>query len=157
MFGVDILETWFVLSAFLFQIILIFHFAMRKWHFDLAIRYGRIVYAISIPAAALSMIILLGGKPWSLWLSGFVYLIWAIYGYTVEYVRRLEWRSPALWSVLGPYVLLYLATVMLYWWPLALIYKPLWYVYTVLFIISTYLNLTSHKRNDQFIPMKAMQ
>jgi hypothetical protein len=30
MFGIDNLETLFVVSAFLFQIILIIHFALRK-------------------------------------------------------------------------------------------------------------------------------
>jgi hypothetical protein len=146
MFGLDNLETLFVISAFLFQVILIIHFALRKWRFDLALRYGWIVYMLGIPAAALSLFILLSGKSWFLWLSGFIYLIWAIYGYSVEYVRGIQWRSPINWSVLGPYVILYLATVMFYWWPLALIYKPLWYIYAVLFLISTFLNVTSHQR-----------
>src|SRR4030042_507741 len=145
MFGAHNLDTLFVVSAFVFQGILIIHFALRKWHFDLAMRYGWVVYALGIPAALLSMVLLLGGKVWSLWLSGFIYLIWAIYGYIVEYIKRVQWRSPARWSILGPYVFLYLAAVMFYWWPLALIYKPLWYVYAVLFIASTYLNVTSHK------------
>lgn len=146
MFGSDNLETLFVISAFLFQVILIIHFALRKWRFDLALRYGWIVYMLGIPAAAISLFILLGGKSWFLWLSGFIYLIWAIYGYSVEYVRGIQWRSPINWSVLGPYLILYLATVMFYWWPLALIYKPLWYIYAVLFLISTFLNVTSHQR-----------
>ena len=146
MFGLDILETLFVMSAFLFQVILIIHFALRKWRFDLALRYGRIVYILSVPAAALSLFILLDDKSWFLWLSGFIYLVWAIYGYTVEYIRGIQWRSPINWSVLGPYVVLYLATVMFYWWPLALIYKPLWYIYAVLFVFSTFFNVTSHQR-----------
>jgi hypothetical protein len=146
MFGADILETLFVISAFLFQVILIIHFALRKWRFALAMRYGWIVYLLGLPAAALSLFILLAGKSWYLWLSGFIYLVWAIYGYSVEYVRGIQWRSPINWSVLGPYIILYLATVMFYWWPLALIYKPLWYIYAVLFLTSTILNVTSHQR-----------
>ena len=146
MFGADILETLFVISAFLFQVILIIHFALRKWRFALAMRYGWIVYLLGFPAAALSLFILLAGKSWYLWLSGFIYLVWAIYGYSVEYVRGIQWRSPINWSVLGPYLILYLATVMFYWWPLALIYKPLWYIYAVLFVTSTILNVTSHQR-----------
>jgi len=134
------------MSAFLFQVILIIHFALRKWRFDLALQYGWIVYVLGVPAAALSLFILLGGKSWFLWLSGFIYLVWAIYGYTVEYIRGIQWRSPINWSVLGPYVVLYLATVMFYWWPLALIYKPLWYIYAVLFVFSTFFNVTSHQR-----------
>ena len=146
MFGADILETLFVISAFLFQVILIIHFALRKWRFALAMRYGWIVYLLGFPAAALSLFILLAGKSWYLWLSGFIYLVWAIFGYSVEYVRGIQWRSPINWSVLGPYLILYLATVMFYWWPLALIYKPLWYIYAVLFVTSTILNVTSHQR-----------
>lgn len=145
MFGLDHLETLFVLNAFIFQIVLIIHFALRKWHFEIALRYGPVVYALSLPAAAVSVLILLGGKSWAFWLGGFIYLAWAIYGYTVEYVKRLEWRNPMRWSICGPYVILYLSTVMFYWWPLALLHKPLWYVYAVLFIASTILNVTSHK------------
>jgi hypothetical protein len=145
MFGLDNLETLFVLSALLFQIVLIVHFALRKWRFDLAMRYGPIVYALGIPAAAVSVRLLLGGKTWSLGLSGFLYLAWGIFGYTVEYIKGIEWRNPPRWPVLAPYLFLYLATVMFYWFPLALVYKPLWYVYAVLFVVSTTLNVTSHK------------
>ena len=145
MFGLESLEVLFVIWAFLFQIILIMHFALRKWHFDIAMRYGPIVYALSLLAVVVSIILLLGGKTWSLWMSGFIYLIWALYGYTVEYVKRIEWRNPIRWPIFGPYVFLYLATVMFYWWPLGLVSKPLWYVYGILFIVSTMLNVTSHK------------
>ena len=108
-------------------------------------RYGWIVYALSVPAVVVSIFLLLGGKTWSLWLGGLLYLIWAIFGYTVEYAKEIQWRNPIRWSIYGPYVFLYLATVMFYWWPLGLISKPLWYVYAVLFIVSTILNVTSHE------------
>jgi len=144
--GVDRLEILFVVTAFLFQIILIIHFALRKWRFEQAMRYGPLVYAMSFPAAAVSLILWANGMPWSLWLGGLLYLAWGAYGYYVEYVRGIEWRSPMRWSIGGPYLLLYLATVMFYWWPLATIYKPLWYVYAALFVTSTILNATSHKK-----------
>jgi hypothetical protein len=145
-FGLNSLETLFVVTALLFQLILIVHFALRRWRFETAIRYGPVVYALSIIAAIVSIILLLGGVTWSLWLSGFLYLIWAIFGYSVEYVYKIEWRSPVRWAVFGPYIFLYLSTVMFYWFPLALVSKPLWYVYALLFIVSTILNLTSHRR-----------
>ena len=148
MLGLDDLEVLFVAAAFLFQIVLIVHFALRKWNFDLSLRYGWIVYALSVPAAAVSVVLLLGGKTWSLWLGGFIYLIWAVYGYTVEYAKGIQWRNPIRWPIFGPYVLLYLATVMFYWWPLGLISRPLWVVVAVLFILSTTLNVTSHKEPE---------
>jgi hypothetical protein len=143
-FGLDNLEVLFVVWAFLFQAVLIIHFAVRGRFLDIAQKYGWIVYALSVPAAVVSILLLLGGKTWPLWLGGFICLIWAILGYTVEYALRIRWRNPIRWPILVPYVFLYLATIMFYWWPLALIRRPLWYVYAVLFIISTILNLASH-------------
>jgi CubicO group peptidase (beta-lactamase class C family) len=140
------LQFLFVVSAFLFQLVLITHFSLRKWRFDLAMRIGWLVYLLSVPAAAVSVILLLGDEAWSFWLSGFLYLTWAIYGFTVEYVKHIEWRNPIRWPTFGIYVFLYIATSMFYWFPLGLINKSLWSVYTVLFIVSTIFNASSHKR-----------
>ncbi len=146
MSGIDSLDILFVIWAFFFQVVLIVHFALRKWLFARYIRpYGWIVYALAVPAILVSLVLWSAGKTWGLWLGGVVYLVWALFGYSVEYVKKIEWRNRVRWSVLGPYVLLYLATVMLYWWPVALISKPLWYVYGILFVIATILNVTSHK------------
>lgn len=145
MAGMDNLDTLFVVTAFLFQLVLIVHFSLRKWFFNTALRYGPVVYALAVPAALISVFILRGGKTWSLWLGGFLFLAWAVFGYLVEYIQKIEWRNPIRWPVLGPYVFLYFATSMFYWFPLALIYKPFWYVYALLFVLATTLNVTSHK------------
>ncbi len=145
MISLEPLETLFVATAFTFQIILIIHFALRKWRFELAMRYGLIVYALSIAAAVVSTMLLLDNMPWSFWLGGYFYLIWGLFGYIIEYRMKMEWRNPIRWSIFGPYVLLYLATNMFYWFPLALLWKPLWYIFAILFIVSTLLNVTSHQ------------
>jgi hypothetical protein len=143
--ALDNLELLFTVTAFLFQIILIVHFALRRWRFDIVQRHGWIVYALGAPAAVIGFLLLRGGKPWWLWLGGFLYLVWAIFGYAVEYVRGIEWRNPTRWEILVPYVCLYLATSMFYWWPVGLLWRPLWYVQALLFVISTVLNAASHK------------
>lgn len=142
----DKLELTYIITAFLFQVVLIAHFSIRKWRFDLAIRLGPIVYALGIPAAAVSVVLLAAGKAWSFWLAGFLYLIWAVFGYWAEYIRKIEWRSPVYWPVFVPYLILYLAVNMFYWFPLALLWKPFLYIYAPLYVISTILNVTSHKR-----------
>lgn len=152
MVHLDIYETLFVGTAFLFQVILIIHFAIRKWRFQSAMRYGSIVYALSLPALALSFLLMLSGKPWSLWLGGFLYFFWAVFGYVVEYQLDIQWRSPIRWPIFGPYIFLYLATIMFYWFPLANIQKPLFYVYAVLYVISTILNLSSHRASEALHP-----
>lgn len=147
--GLDNYDRLYVAVALLFQIVLIIHFALRRWRFAFALRYGPAVYALSVPAALVSVVLLSGGRPWWLWLGGFLFLAWAAFGYMVEYVRRIEWRRPPIrWPVFGPYVLLYLATVMFYWWPLAQVSRPLWYVGAALFVASTVLNVASHSGPD---------
>lgn len=146
MFGTDVYERLYVISAFAFQLALIFHFAMRKWAFDPYIpKLGWLFYSLSIPAVIISLVIWRGGGEWSYWLAGVFFLTWAIFGYVVEYGLGITtWRNPINWSILGPYVTLYLATSMFYWFPLGNIARPLWFVYGVLFVISTGLNIWSH-------------
>jgi hypothetical protein len=145
MFHLDNLEILFVVWAFFFQIVHIVHFALRKRFFEsYTLKIGWIVYALSIPAVVISIVLLLGGKTWSFWLGGFLFLVFAAYGYRVDYVKKIQWRNPLRLSILFPYVFLYLGTVMFYWWPLALLSRPLWVVFAVLFVIGTILNVISH-------------
>ena len=134
----------FVIWAFAFQVILILHFAVRRLARDTALKYGWIIYALGLVAALVSIQQILQGESWSFWVGGFLYLIWAIFGLLVEYHFKISWRSPINWAIFAPYVLLYLGTVMFYWWPLGLINRGLWYGYAVLFVIGTWLNVTSH-------------
>ena len=91
------------------------------------------------------LILLIKGEPWALWAGGFIYLAWAAFGFWIEYVQKIKWGNPPHWPILGPYVILYLATNMFYWWPVGLLSRPLWYVYAGLFAISTALNILSHR------------
>ena len=141
----DNLDKLFIVWAFLFQVVLIVHYALRKPFFEsYTLKFGWIVYALCIPAAVISVILLLGGKSWSFWLGGFLFLLYAAFGYWVDYVMKIQWRNPLRLSIMFPYVFLYLGTVMFYWWPLALLSRPLWVVFAVLFVIGTILNIASH-------------
>jgi hypothetical protein len=143
--SLDKLDKLFVVWAFLFQIILIAHFALRKPFFaSYTVKYGWIVYALCIPAVVISVILLLGGKSWSFWLGGFLFLLFAAFGFWVDYVAQIPFRNPLRLSVLFPYIFLYLTTVMFYWWPLGQLSRPLWLAYAILFVIATILNITSH-------------
>jgi hypothetical protein len=145
MFNLDSGDALFVIWAFSLQIILIVHFAIRKPLFEsYTKKFGWIVYALCIPALIISIVLLLNGKTWSFWLGGFLFVIWAAYGYRIDYIKGINWRKPLRKEIMFPYVTLYLSTIMFYWWPLALIYRPLWFIFGGLFIIGTILNITSH-------------
>lgn len=145
MSGLDRYDRLYVFAAFLIQIVLVVFFALRKWKFDTAMQVGWIVYALAVPAVIVSLMLLIGGKPWPLWLAGFLYAAWAIVGYIVDIARPVEWRSPILWPAFIPYVLLYVSSSMFYWWPLGKIQRPLWFIYAAFFVTSTILNVTSHR------------
>lgn len=133
----DQLDKLFVVWAFLFQIVLIIHFAVRKPFFEsYTKKYGGIVYALCIPAVVISIILLRGGKSWSFWLGGFLFLIYAVYGYWIDFVRQIPFRNPLQLTIVIPYVFLYLATVMFYWWPLWPLSRQLWFVYAILYVIQ---------------------
>jgi hypothetical protein len=116
----------FVITAFVIQLVLIVHFALRRWAFATAMRFGVLVYALGIPAAIVSVVLWMGGQAWYLWIAGLLYLAWAVFGYGVEYLLRISWRAPIRWPILVPYLALYLASIMFYWWPLATISRTLW-------------------------------
>ena len=145
MSDVDDLDILFIVWAFLFQVVLILHFALRKRFFEsYTVRMGWIVYALCIPAVVISLLLLRGGKPWSFWLGGFLFLLYAVFGYWVEYVMKIQFRNPLRLSIVFPYAFLYLGTVMFYWWPLGLLSRPLWFAFAILFVVGTVLNITSH-------------
>jgi len=143
--NVDNLDKLFVIWAFLVQIVLIVHFAVRKPFFEsYTVKFGWIVYALSIPAVIISIILLRGGKSWSFWLAGFLFILFAVFGYWIDYVQQIPWRNPLQLRIMFPYAFLYLVTVMFYWWPVGILSRPLWIVYAILFVIGTILNVTSH-------------
>ena len=144
MFSDAVLLQLFVITAFMIQLALIAHFALRRWAFATAMRFGIVVYGLGIPAVIVSVVLWVGGQPWYLWIAGLLYLAWAAFGFSVEYLLHINWRAPIRWPIFIPYVLLYFASMMFYWWPLATISRPLWFVYAGLFVISTILNVLSH-------------
>jgi hypothetical protein len=107
-------------------------------------KFGWIVYALCIPAVMISIILLRGGKHWGFWLGGFIFILFAAFGYWVDYVAKIPFRNPLRLDVLIPYVFLYLTTVMFYWFPLGRLDRQLWIVYGFLFVIATIFNIFSH-------------
>ena len=143
--NLDKLDRMYVIWAFIFQVVLIVHFAIRKPLMEsYTQKFGWIVYALCIPAAVISVILLRGGKSWSFWLGGFLFILFAAFGYWVDFIRQIPFRNPVNLAVIVPYAVLYLATVMFYWWPLGLLNRTLWYIFAVLFVAGTILNVTSH-------------
>jgi hypothetical protein len=138
-------DRQYVVMAFVIQVALVLFFALRAWSLDAAISIGWIVYALGIPALATSVALVRAERPWFFSFAGFAFAAWAAFGFVVEYLSSIEWRSPIVWPIFVPYVTLYLLAQMFYWWPLARIDRRLWMAFAVLFVISTALNIASHQ------------
>jgi len=141
----DKLDKLYVIWAYTLLIILILHFAVRQAFFETyTLKYGWLVYALCIPAVIISIILMRGGKSWHFWLGGFLFLLFAIFGYYVDYIAQIQFRAPFQASVGIPYVLLYMGMLMFYWWPLWPMSRLLWGGYTILYVIAMVVNIRSH-------------
>jgi hypothetical protein len=137
-------ERRFISVALGIQVVFVVFFALRKWNFALAMEVGWLVYGLAIPAVLFSVMLINARKAWYLSAAGFLFAAWATFGAWVDILHPIEWRSPILWSLFIPYVLLFTGSQMFYWWPLLRIHRPAWFIYTALYCVSTVLNVTSH-------------
>lgn len=135
----------FVIWAFTLQLLLVLHFAVRKPFYDsYTLKFGWLVYALALPGFVISIILYRKGMSWSFWLGGLLYLIFSLYGFWVDYLVKIPFRSPFQPGVGVPFVILYLGSMMFYWWPVGFISRSLWFIYGLFFVIGTILNITSH-------------
>jgi hypothetical protein len=99
----DSLNRLVVVWVFFFQMVLIVHFAVRRRVFDsYTAKYGWLVYALRASAVVISIVLLLGGRSWSFWPGGFLFLMYAASGFWIDYVTGIEWRNPLRVSIMVP-------------------------------------------------------
>lgn len=149
----DAFDLLYVVTGLFLQAVLVAHFALRKWAFAVAMRYGVAVYALAFPVLVITIVLIAAGKPWYQWTAGILFVSWAVVAYVVDVVWRVDWRpvgwrGPIRAGALVPYLALYLAHQMFFWWPLLRYGRGLWLAYTVLYVVSTVLNVTSHRRAE---------
>jgi hypothetical protein len=140
------LRTAFVVFAFGVQVLLVLDFAARNWRPALERKYGWVIYALAVVAVLLAMVFALGRQPAYAILAPLIYAVWAGFGFYVDTYRQIEWRNPPRWSVLVPYVLLFIASQFAFWIPLWYMGLGYWAAYTVLYVLNTALNLASHRQ-----------
>ena len=136
----------FVAFAFLAQILLLLDFTARNLRPALEIKYGWIVYATAIPGLVLGVLNLATDQPWYMVTAPLVYCAWGAFGFYVDRYRPVEWRSPPRWSVLVPYVVLFIASQFAFWIPLWYVGRGYWLAYSAFYVLNTGLNLYSHKK-----------
>jgi hypothetical protein len=135
------------------QAILIVYFALRRWRAPFAYRIGRAIYALGVPLAAYSVVMVFAGRPWYLWVGGLVYALWGLLGNKVDVGRPLQWYEPICPMPFNGYVVLYLVYQGFFLWSSITLWKPGWAIFAVLFLLATALNLVSRVAPEaEFVP-----
>ena len=89
---------------------------------------GRVIMALAIPAMAAMIAFARAGAGWRHWIGPAVFLAFVALMISVEYVWPVEFRSPRLYSVLVPYLVLFFGSILLMGLPMFRMNRPLWLV-----------------------------
>ncbi len=89
---------------------------------------GRVIMALAIPALAAMIAFVRAGAGWRHWIGPGILLAFVAFMISVEYVWPVEFRSPMLYSVLVPYLVLFFGAILLMGLPMFRMNRPLWFV-----------------------------
>ncbi len=89
---------------------------------------GRVIMMFAIPAIAAMIAFVRAGAGWRHWIGPAVFLAFVGMMIAVEYVWQVEFRSPRLYSVLVPYLVLFFGSILLMGLPMFHMNRPLWLV-----------------------------
>jgi len=89
---------------------------------------GRIIMALTVPAMAAMIAFIRTGAGWRHWIGPAVFLAFVALMIVVNYAWPIEFRSPRLYSVLVPYLVLFFGAIFLMGIPMFRLNRPLWLV-----------------------------
>ena len=143
----DGLLTAYVVFAFVLQGLLALNFAARNWWPALERQYGWIIYAFGLPSLAIGVLMLVDSRAWYYVVPPLLLTSWAVFGFRVDIWRPVSWRNPPRWSIFGPYVGTYVASLLLFWGSMWTVGPAYWIVFGCTYVLHTALNVYSHRRS----------
>lgn len=122
------LTVWFVVNAV--NVLQAVGFLSRVRTGSMAANHllGYAMMALAAPSA-LSLVALVQGRAgWRQWIGAAVFLAFVALMVVVDYVRRVEFRSPARPALLVPYLVLFFGSILLMGLPMFHLNRTLWLV-----------------------------
>jgi hypothetical protein len=92
---------------------------------------GYLMIALTIPTAFALVGFWLAGAAWQQWIGALIYLAFIAFMVVVDYARPIEFRSPKVYSILIPYLLLFFGSILLMGLPMFNVNRQLWLVTVV--------------------------
>ena len=123
-----VLTVWGVVNAV--NLLQAVGFLSRVPTGSLAINHllGRVMIGLAIPATVALVAFARACAGWRHWIGPSVYLAFVALMIVVEYVWRVEFRSPIRYDVLVPYLVLFFGAILLMGLPMFRLSRPLWLV-----------------------------
>ena len=84
--------------------------------------------ALAVPAVVALAAFWRAGANWLQWIGPLVYVVFVALMVAVEYIRPVEFRSPARYGILVPYLLLFFGAILLMGLPMFRMDRQLWLV-----------------------------
>jgi hypothetical protein len=89
---------------------------------------GYVLIALAIPGLAALAGFIRAGAGWRHWSGPAVFLLFIVLMVLVDYVRPVEFRSPARPAILVPYLVLFFGAILLMGLPMYRLHRSLWLV-----------------------------
>jgi hypothetical protein len=89
---------------------------------------GRVMIALAIPSTAALVAFVRARAGWLYWVGPVAYLAFVAFMIGVEYVWRVEFRSPMRYEILVPYLVLFFGSIVLMGLPMFRLNRQLWLV-----------------------------
>ncbi|HSJ53819.1 MAG TPA: hypothetical protein VLC52_08715 [Anaerolineae bacterium] len=122
------LTVWGVVNAV--NVLQAAGFLSRVYTRSMAINHilGGVIMALAVPAALALVALLRASAGWRQWAGPAVFLGFVALMIAVEYVWPVEFRSPARYGILVPYLLLFFGAILLMGLPMFRMDRRLWLV-----------------------------
>jgi hypothetical protein len=95
--------------------------------------YG--IVALAVPAVLAIVAFVSARIGWRQWIGPAAFLLFVMFMIVVEYIWRVEFRSPMRYEILVPYLVLFFGSILLMGLPMFRINRRLWFVTVVTTIL----------------------
>ena len=89
---------------------------------------GYVMAALAVPAVVALTAFWRAGADWLQWIGPLVYVVFVALMVAVEYIRPVEFRSPARYGILVPYLVLFFGAILLMGLPMFRMDRQLWLI-----------------------------
>ena len=76
---------------------------------------GTLTISMGIPTGIIAVINLLNGRDWWLWVYPFLFVVFCLFTYIVDYALKIEFRKPRNLKILVPFLLIFYISIILMW------------------------------------------